>query len=90
MNRTFAYEKVSPIRLDQVEVRAVVALDHTNLRLFDLRTNNCLRQWIGLKYGAAVAAGELDPSSPVNLLVSAHETYVREKTNGQMYSGARA
>lgn len=90
MNRVFSYQNVTPIRLDQVEVRAVVALDHTNLRLFDLRTNNCLRQWIGLKYEAAVAAGELDPSSPTNLLVSAHETYVQEKTSGTMYSGARA
>jgi hypothetical protein len=94
MNRVHAYANVTPIRLDQVEVRAVVALGRTNVRLLIPDRDMQLRAWIGKDYAEAVERGDLDPSSPVALLASAHATYVREKTrttsHGPVYSGARA
>ena len=94
MNHIHAYVGVQPIRLDQVEVRAVVACHRTNVRLVDIRSNTCLRSWMGPQYDVARAKGHLDDSSPAKLLKSAHSCYVAEKTretvNGWVYSGSSA
>jgi hypothetical protein len=88
MNRTFAYAAVTPIKLEQVEVRIVAAVDRTNVRLFDRRNGQCLRSWLAQQFDAAVQAGQLDPT---DLLVSAYFTYVAENTDpAGRYSGARA
>ena len=88
MNHAFAYENVMPLDLADVEVRIVSAVDRTNVRLFDRRNGQCLRQWLAQQFDTAVQKGELDP---LDLLVSAYFAYIKEKTDAAgRYSGARA
>ena len=91
MNHTYYRDSqvVKPIRLDQVEVRAVFTTRSSSLALYDQRTNRLLMKWNGARFQMAVRKNELDPS---NLVESAYYAYIDSQTivrdGKRLYKGA--